>query len=94
MHFMIYCLDKPGHTQVRAENRPAHLEYLKRHSDQLIVAGPVLTDDGEGVIGSLLLMDFPSRDAADAFSAGDPYYQAGLFGSVTVRPFRKTLPES
>jgi len=28
MLFVLYCLDKPGHSEVRAANRPDHLDYL------------------------------------------------------------------
>ena len=44
------------------------------------------------VIGSLLLMEFPSRADAERFSAGDPYRKAGLFQSVAITPWRKVLP--
>jgi len=29
MHYVLYCLDKSGHSQIRADNRNAHLDYLK-----------------------------------------------------------------
>ena len=92
MPFMIYCLDKPGHEAVRAQARDVHLDYLKGFADQVIVAGPLLNEDG-GMIGSLLLMSFASRAEAEAFVAGDPYGKAGLFQSVTVTPWKKVLPQ-
>lgn len=93
MPYMIYCLDKPGHGHVRADNRAAHLDYLKtRWAEKVIAAGPLLTEDGNGMIGSLLLMDFVDRTEADSFVADDPYNKAGLFASVSVRPWKKVLP--
>ncbi|MFQ6017629.1 MAG: YciI family protein [Kiloniellaceae bacterium] len=92
MHFVITCLDKPGHGAVRAENRPAHLEYLKANGDKILVAGPILSEDGERPTGSLLIMAFADRAEAEAFAAGDPYNRAGLFESVTIKPWRKALP--
>ena len=35
MHFVIYCLDKDGHADVRTENRPQHVEYLKASADAI-----------------------------------------------------------
>jgi uncharacterized protein len=93
MQFAIYCLDKTGHAKVRAENRPAHLDYLNKHLAHVVTAGPLLDDAGAQPIGSLLLMEFPDRAAADAFAAGDPYAKAGLFASVRITPWRKVLPE-
>ena len=73
MPFMIYRLDKPGHGETRAANRSAHLAYLEGFAENIIIAGPLLGEDGAAMIGSLLLMEFADRKAAEAFSAGDPY---------------------
>jgi hypothetical protein len=93
MQFMLYCLDKPGHGEVRAANRAAHLTHLDRFAAQIVLAGPLLSDDGTAMIGSLLLMNFADRAEAERFSADDPYREAGLFQSVTITPWRKTLPK-
>jgi hypothetical protein len=93
MQFMIYCQDKPGHGEVRAANRNAHLSYLEGFMKNVVVAGPLLTEDSATMIGSLLLMEFPSRAEAETFSAGDPYRKAGLFQNVTITPWRKVLPK-
>ena len=78
--------------QVRADNRPAHLDYLKANLDRLMIAGPLLADDGVTVQGSLLVIEAADRAAAEAFAAGDPYAKAGLFESVTIKAFKKVLP--
>ena len=94
MQYVLYCLDKSGHSQIRAANRDAHLAYLKGHSAAIVFAGPLLDDAGTGMIGSLLVMDFPDRAAVDKFVAGDPYNRAGLFASVRVSPWRKVYPQA
>lgn len=93
MQFMIYCQDKPDHGEVRAANRNAHLSYLEGFAKNVVIAGPLLTEDGATMIGSLLLMEFADRAAAEAFAAGDPYRKGGLFQSVTITPWRKVLPK-
>lgn len=92
MLFVLYCLDKPGHEQVRLDNRSAHLAFLEKHKDRLVAAGPLQTDDGSSMVGSLLVMDFEDRRAAEAFAAGDPYAAAGLFRSVAIHRWKKVLP--
>ena len=94
MLYAIRCLDKPNHHQVRLDNRPAHVAYLKANEARIVLAGPLLSDDGQAMIGSLLVLDFDNRRAADRFLADDPYGKAGLFESVSVTPFRKVLPQS
>ncbi len=43
-------------------------------------------------MGSLLIMAFDDQGQARAFAEAAPYARAGLFESVTIRPFRKVLP--
>ena len=87
--FVVHCKDKPGAAQVRLDNRAAHLDFLKSYAAQVVMAGPVLTDDGQGMVGSVLILDFAARADLDAFLAADPYARAGLFEGVTVLPWRR-----
>lgn len=91
--FAIICTDKPGHAHVRQATRADHLAYARQSQDKMLVGGPLLGPDGESMVGSLLVMDFPDLEAARAWCADDPYNKAGLFESVVVRPYKKVLPE-
>lgn len=91
--FAVQCRDKANSLAVRLENRPAHLAYLEQHGDRLVMAGPLLTEDHQTPIGSLLVLDFEDRAALDAFLAVEPYVVAGLFERVDILPFRKVLPK-
>jgi hypothetical protein len=90
---MIHCVDKPNHLAQRMEARPAHLKYCEGFTKEIVLAGPLLTDDGQTMIGSLFILEVPSRKEAEAFAAGDPYRKAGVFGSVTITAWRKALPK-
>ena len=92
MHVAIICLDKPDRNPVRVENRPAHLEHLKAHKAQILAAGPLLGADGASPLGSLLIMEFDTLEAARNFANADPYAKAGLFQSVDIHPWRKVFP--
>lgn len=94
MLFAIFCTDKKDYLNVRLENRPAHLEYLKAQGDRLLFAGPTLADDGQTMNGSLIVIDCESRGDAETFSAMDPYSQAHLFESVTIRAWKKVFPQA
>lgn len=89
--FAIHCIDKPLQQELRAATRNEHLAYLEQVIDQIVVAGPLLDDEGTP-IGSMLLMEFPDRKAAVNFAANDPYARAGLFASVAVTAWRQTFP--
>ncbi len=87
MLYALICTDKPHSLQVRLDNRPAHLEFLKAMGDRLKAAGPFLDDDGE-MTGSLLIFEASSRDEALAVAEEDPYARAGLFETVEIRPWK------
>ncbi len=91
MYIAVFGTDKPGMADVRSERFDAFRTYLHDHPDHPDVvlhhAGPTLSEDGAARIGSLLVVDAPSLDAARAFVADSPFGQAGLFGDLQVRPF-------
>jgi uncharacterized protein YciI len=99
MLYAILAEDLPGVLDKRLANRPAHVERLKALQDdgRLILAGPHPAIDANdpgpaGFSGSLIVAEFASREAAIAWAAEDPYAKAGVYGKVTVKPFRKALP--
>ena len=65
MLYVIFCTDKADHAHMRAATRSDHLDYLSGHEDRLVTVGPTLTDDEDGMNGSLLVVDFPDREAVE-----------------------------
>ncbi len=91
MHYVLYCLDKPNASQVRLDNRPAHVEFLQSWGDAVSLAGPLLGDDGESMIGSLIVLEVSGRADAERFVSEDPYGKAELFQSVTLHPYKQVI---
>ena len=54
-------MDRPGAADLRTHVRPEHKAYLAQVAHRIAFAGPLLADDGETMIGSLLAIDFDSR---------------------------------
>lgn len=88
MRFCVVCRDKPGHLDVRHQNRAAHLAYIER-TGIVEMAGPLL--EADQMCGSLIILEAESLDVAQAWVAGDPYGKAGLFDSVTVTAWKKVI---
>ncbi len=88
--FAITCWDKPGALDERVQNRPDHVAYLKTQLAIIRLAGPQLDDAGQ-MNGSLFVVEVEDRAAAEAFSAGDPFNQRGIFGKVEIRGFAATM---
>jgi hypothetical protein len=99
---MLYAIsgeDVANSLEKRLAARPAHLERLTALRDQgrLILAGPFPAIDSvdpgpAGFSGSLIVAEFESLAAAQQWAAADPYVSAGVYASVTVKPFKKVLP--
>ena len=90
MWYAITGIDTPDSLEKRLQARPAHLDRLHalKNTGRLLLAGPFPVIDNEdpgsaGFSGSLIVAEW-----ADA----DPYMAAGVYASVTVKPFKKVLP--
>jgi uncharacterized protein len=93
MVFAFTLIDKPDSSALRQRVRPEHKAYLAAAADRMAFAGPLTHDDGTTMMGSLLVIDFPSRDAAHAWLADEPFTKAGLYGSISVQAFVNLWPQ-
>ncbi len=99
---MLYTIvgeDAAGSLEKRLQARPEHLARLQALKDQgrLLLAGPnpaIDCDDPgpQGFSGSLIVAEFDSLGEARQWADQDPYLKAGVYQSVTVKPFKKVLP--
>ena len=99
---MLYAIigqDVENSLPARKAARPAHIERLKTLQSQgrLVLAGPCPVADAPdlsaGATGSLLVLEFDSLADATEWANADPYVSAGVYASVTIKPFIKALPE-
>jgi uncharacterized protein YciI len=89
MLYIIYQEDGPDGAAIRERVRQSHFDYLDRHADILVLGGALLADDGVARLGSVLIINVPSREAAEAFSADEPLRKAGVFRSVKITRMRR-----
>jgi hypothetical protein len=76
---------------LRRQHRAAHLEHVAAEQGKIVYAGPLI-EDGR-MIGSVFVFDLPDRAALDAYMAGDPYFNPGIFASVEIYESRWMVPE-
>jgi uncharacterized protein len=93
MLYTFVLLDRPGAADLRQRVRPEHKAYLAAVGDRIAFAGPLTADDGQAMIGSLLVIDFASREAAQAWLANEPFTRAGLYASASVHAFVNLWPQ-
>ncbi len=99
MWYAVISEDNEDSLAKRMSARPEHLARLQAllADGRLLVAGPHPAIDAQdpgpaGFTGSLVIADFPTLEAAQAWADEDPYLRAGVYSSVTVKPFKRVLP--
>ena len=99
MLYAINATDKPNSIELRRATRTKHLEYVNALVDagRVALAGPYPSIDSPdpgpaGFAGSLIVAEFDSLEAAEQWVDHDPYSIAGVFMSVSVKPFVKVKP--
>jgi uncharacterized protein YciI len=99
MFYAIFGNDIPDSRERRTAARPAHVARLQALQDEgrLLLAGPFPAVDAfdpgmAGFTGSLIVAEFASLAAAEAWAAADPYVAAGVYAQVAVRPYKKVFP--
>lgn len=88
--FVLTCIDRPSALALRMSVREDHLAFVRAKGAMVKLGGPFLDGAGE-MAGSMLIIEAHDMAAAEAFAGEDPYGRAGLFESVTIRPYRVTV---
>lgn len=99
MWYAIMAEDTANSLENRLQHRPEHLARLKllQEAGKLLLAGPFPAIDSmdpgsNGFSGSLIVAEFDSLQHAQTWADNDPFTLHGVYGKVTIKPFRKTLP--
>ncbi len=91
MHYVIHCLDHDGALEKRLAHYEAHKAYLSNPSVNIVISGPLLADDEETMIGSMFLVEADSLAEVESFHRNDPFFAAGIWAQVSIRPFSKRM---
>jgi uncharacterized protein YciI len=90
--FAIHALDKPQCLSLRLDHYAAHRAYVERetsHAVTVVLSGPLQSDDGDMMIGSLLIVDEPDRETVQRFVDNDPFCREGVWASVQINRFHR-----
>lgn len=98
MYYVIFAQDTPNSLEKRLAVREKHLARLQalQAEDRLLTAGPNPAIDSEnpgdaGFSGSTVIAKFASLEEARAWASADPYVEAGVYGEVIIKPFKKVF---
>ena len=90
MQFIVKSYDGEGMLDRRMEVRPRHLEGMAALGGHVVCAGGLLDDAGR-MKGSVLVMDFPSREELDAYIAAEPYVLEHVWEKIEVERMNVVL---
>jgi hypothetical protein len=100
MLYSIVGIDVENSLPLRKTARAEHLARLEvlQQEGRLVLAGPHpaidSNDPGDaGFTGSLVVAEFADLEAARSWADADPYVAAGVYASVTVKPFKQVYPK-
>ena len=94
MHWLIKCRSKPGTDAVRTATIDAHRDFLDGYPEVTWYSGPLFTDDNKNAIGSLRLIEFPDRAAAEQHVADEPYVTGGVQKRWLINRWRPSVPHT
>ncbi|KAJ3162025.1 hypothetical protein HDU86_005723 [Geranomyces michiganensis] len=74
----------------RLAARPAHLEGVKKlkAAQQILLGGAILSETDHKMIGSVVLVDMPDKQAVEKWLQNDPYVKDGVWTSWEILPFK------
>ncbi|MGM0480996.1 MAG: YciI family protein [Pseudomonadota bacterium] len=100
MWFIMFAEDNEQSLAARQRARPAHIQRLQALQDdgRLLVAGPcpAIAEKEPGALGftgSVVIAEFESLAAAEQWANDDPYWAAGVYHNVRVKPFNAAFPQ-
>jgi uncharacterized protein YciI len=85
--------DKTNGSQLRETLRPDHRAYLSAVAERIAFAGPLIADDEKTILGSLIAIEFPDREAANEWLRNEPYTRGGVYESTQIHAFRNLWPQ-
>ena len=98
MFYAIISQDIEDSLEKRVSVRTNHIARLQALQDEgrMLIAGPHPAIDNNdpgpaGFTGSLIVAEFESLEAAQAWADEDPYIAAGVYENVIVKPFKKVF---
>ena len=78
----------PDGLERRKTVRREHLAHLAALGEAVVMAGPFMSEeDPEKPVGSLIVYEAESIEQVREWIAKDPYTEADVFETVTVRPW-------
>ena len=82
-----------GADAIREKFHAAHLAYLERNRDKVLIGGALRPSPDEASVGGLWVIEAASRDEAVRLCEGDPFFSEGLRKSYRLLLWGKAFAD-
>jgi len=93
MLFAVRFHDKQDRPHVRQQQLRAHVDWLARHRDVILVGGSLRQQAGENPVGGLWLVEADSKPEIEQLIESDPFWIHGLRERCEILLWSKALPD-
>jgi uncharacterized protein YciI len=94
MLFAIHALDVDNSAPLRARAQADHKAHLGKAGDygvRIVTSGPLVSDDGAAMCGSLIVVEAAGRADVETFNRADPYQAAGVWKTVSITAWNRLV---
>ncbi len=93
MLFVIRFTDLAAKQAVRREHLQAHIKWLDRRRDSILVAGSLRNNVKEDPLGALWIVEAESKASLPKLFESDPFWVHGLRESFEIMHWSKAFPD-
>jgi uncharacterized protein YciI len=93
MLFMVRFTDKPDGFALRQQHLAAHIAWLDRYQEVVLVGGSLRTEPDAAPLGGLWIVEAHSRAEIMQLMASDPFMLFGLREGVEILHWSKAFSE-
>ena len=90
---VVHAKDHPGEhaAKMRVDLMQEHIDYVDMIIDQVVIAGPMFSDDNQTIVGSVLIYKTDDIKKARSYLEADPYFSAGIWDTISIHTFRGAI---
>jgi uncharacterized protein YciI len=85
-------MDRPDALPLRLDHYAAHRAFVETAEAQgigVVMSGPLQSDDGEVMTGSLFILEAPDRATVEAFAKADPFSEHNVWQDISITRFHR-----
>jgi uncharacterized protein len=93
MLFAVRFFDNADRLALRRANLQAHLDWLNKNGETVLVAGSLRESPGEDAVGGLWIVQAPSKRAVEDLIGTDPFTLVGLRHKIEILHWSKAFED-